>query len=143
MARILSKRGRPDLDAAERGGDWSKRMDGEVLPGEATLKQALYWRDIYAEVYAMEEKVVARVEQLMEKQCRCSPTRGRAHKRTGRGRPGRAFPPTLGLLGREGAGPPRSLTTETIAPRGFIGIRASSRTLSVGRTPDKRLGEAI
>ena len=43
-------------------------MDGEVLPGEATLKQALYWREIYAEVYAMEEKVVARVEQLMEKQ---------------------------------------------------------------------------
>jgi len=68
MARILSKRGRPDLDAAERGGDWSKRMDGEVLPGEATMKQALYWREIYAEVYAMEEKVVARVEQLMQKQ---------------------------------------------------------------------------
>lgn len=43
-------------------------MDGEVLPGEATMKQALYWREIYAEVYAMEEKVVARVEQLMEKQ---------------------------------------------------------------------------
>lgn len=43
-------------------------MDGEVLPGEATMKQALYWREIYAEIYAMEEKVVARVEQLMEKQ---------------------------------------------------------------------------
>jgi hypothetical protein len=68
MARILSKRERPDLDAAERGGDWSKRMDGEVLPAEATMKQALYWREIYAEIYAMEEKVVARVEQLMEKQ---------------------------------------------------------------------------
>ena len=68
MARILSKRERPDLDAAERGGDWSMRMDGEVLPGEATMKQALYWREIYAEIYAMEEKVVARVVQLMEKQ---------------------------------------------------------------------------
>lgn len=68
MTEILSKRGRPDIDAAERGGDWSQRMDGEGFPDEATLKQALYWREIYAEIYAMEEKVVARVRQLMERQ---------------------------------------------------------------------------
>jgi hypothetical protein len=68
MAEILSSRGRPDVDAAERGGDWSQRMDGEGVPGEATMQQALYWREIYAEIYAMEEKVVARVRQLMEAQ---------------------------------------------------------------------------
>jgi hypothetical protein len=68
MARILSKRMRPDVDAAERGGDWSKRMDGEGVPGDATIKQALYWRKVYTEILAMEEKVVARVRQLMETQ---------------------------------------------------------------------------
>ena len=68
MARILSKRMRPDVDAAERGGDWSKRMDGEGAPGDATIKQALYWRKVYTEILAMEEKVVARVRQLMETQ---------------------------------------------------------------------------
>jgi len=68
MARILSRRMRPDIDAAERGGDWSKRMDGEGVPGDATIKQALYWKQIYTEILAMEEKVVARVRQLMETQ---------------------------------------------------------------------------
>ena len=68
MARILSKRLRPDVEAAERGGDWSKRMDGEGVPGDATLKQALYWKKVYTEILAMEEKVVARVRQLMETQ---------------------------------------------------------------------------
>jgi hypothetical protein len=68
MARILSKRMRPDIDAAERGGDWSKRMDGEGVPGDATIKQALYWKQVYTEILAMEEKVVARVRQLMETQ---------------------------------------------------------------------------
>jgi hypothetical protein len=68
MARILSKRLRPDVDAAERGGDWSKRMDGEGVPGDATIKQALYWKKVYTEILAMEEKVVARVRQLMETQ---------------------------------------------------------------------------
>ena len=68
MARILSKRMRPDVDAAEHGGDWSKRMDGEGVPGDATIKQALYWKQVYTEILAMEEKVVARVRQLMETQ---------------------------------------------------------------------------
>jgi hypothetical protein len=68
MARILSKRMRPDVDAAERGGDWSKRMDGEGVPRDATIKQALYWKQVYTEILAMEEKVVARVRQLMETQ---------------------------------------------------------------------------
>jgi hypothetical protein len=56
---------RPDVDAAVRGGDWTLRMDGEGVPGQATLKQALYWRQIYTEIFEMEEKVLARIRQLM------------------------------------------------------------------------------
>jgi hypothetical protein len=65
MARTLSKRARPDVDAAERGGDWTKRMDGEVVPGDATLKQAVYWSEVYTDILAMEEKVLARIRELM------------------------------------------------------------------------------
>ena len=43
-------------------------MDGEGLPGEASIEQAVYWRKVYTEILAMEEKVVARVRQLMETQ---------------------------------------------------------------------------
>jgi len=43
-------------------------MDGEGAPGEATIKQALYWRQIYTEILAMEEKVLVRIRQLMIKQ---------------------------------------------------------------------------
>ncbi len=56
---------RPDIDAAVRGGDWAQRMDGEMIPGDATLGQAIYWTQIYSEILAMEEKVLARIEQLM------------------------------------------------------------------------------
>jgi len=59
---------RPDVDAAVRGGDWSVRMDGEGVPAEASLKQALYWRQIYTEILAMEEKVLERIRQLMARQ---------------------------------------------------------------------------
>ena len=59
---------RPDIDAAVRGGDWSLRMDGEGVPGDASLKQALYWRQIYTEILAMEEKVLERIRQLMARQ---------------------------------------------------------------------------
>jgi hypothetical protein len=68
MSKILSTRGRPDVDAAERGGDWSKRMDGEGVPGDATMEQAVYWRKIYTEILAMEEKVLERIRQLMTTQ---------------------------------------------------------------------------
>jgi len=60
--------GRPDVDAAVRGGDWSLRMDGEGVPEQASLKQALYWRQIYTEILAMEEKVLLRIRQLMARQ---------------------------------------------------------------------------
>jgi hypothetical protein len=63
--KLLARRIRPDLDAAERGGDWSKRMDGEGVPGDASMEQAVYWRKVYTEILAMEEKVLARIQQLM------------------------------------------------------------------------------
>ena len=65
MNKTLSKRDRPDVDAAQRGGDWTKRMDGEGVPGDATLEQAVYWREVYSEIFAMEEKVLARIRELM------------------------------------------------------------------------------
>lgn len=65
MAETLSKRDRPDVDAAERGGDWTKRMDGEGVPGDANLEQAVYWSEVYTEILAMEEKVLARIRELM------------------------------------------------------------------------------
>jgi len=68
MANTLPKRARPDVDAAERGGDWMKRMDGEGLPADASLEQAVYWRQVYAEILAMEEKVLERIRQLMQTQ---------------------------------------------------------------------------
>ena len=43
-------------------------MDGEGIPDHATLKQALHWSQIYTEILAMEEKVLARIRQLMDKQ---------------------------------------------------------------------------
>jgi hypothetical protein len=64
-------RPRPDIEAAVRGGDWTQAMDGEVLTSKATMAQARYWRGVYTEITAMEEKVLARIRQLMEDQ---SPT---------------------------------------------------------------------
>jgi hypothetical protein len=68
MVKSKAKRLRPDIDAAKRGGDWTQRMDGEGLPAKSTLEQAHYWRQIYTEILAMEEKVLARVHQLMATQ---------------------------------------------------------------------------
>lgn len=68
MDKTAPRRARPDVVAAERGGDWSKRMDGEGIPGDATIEQALYWKQTYTEILAMEEKVLARIRQLMTTQ---------------------------------------------------------------------------
>lgn len=65
MSKVKPKIARPDVDAAWRGGNWNQPMDGEGAPADATLKQALYWRQIYTEILAMEEKVLARIRQLM------------------------------------------------------------------------------
>jgi hypothetical protein len=59
---------RPDLVAATRGGDASLSMDGEADPKNASMEQALYWRQIYREILAMEEKVMERIQELMAKQ---------------------------------------------------------------------------
>ena len=54
--------------AASRGGDVSRRMDGEGDPKNASMEQALYWRQIYREILAMEEKVMERIQDLMAEQ---------------------------------------------------------------------------
>lgn len=68
MNKSLTRAGRPDIEAAVRGGDWTQAMDGESPVELATLKQALYWANIYTEILAMEEKVLARIEHLMAAQ---------------------------------------------------------------------------
>jgi hypothetical protein len=65
MAKTLPKRARPDLVAAERGGDWTRRMDGEGVPADSNLEQAVYWSQVYTEILAMEEKVLTRIRELM------------------------------------------------------------------------------
>jgi hypothetical protein len=65
MGKVKPEKGRPDIDAAVRGGDWSQPMDGEGLPQDGTIKQALYWKQIYTEILAMEESVLARIRELM------------------------------------------------------------------------------
>jgi hypothetical protein len=68
MDKVKPRSARPDVDAAVRGGDWSQAMDGEGAPSDSTLEQALYWKQIYTEILAMEEKVLDRIRQLMGKQ---------------------------------------------------------------------------
>lgn len=55
---------RPDIIAATRGGDDSLRMETEPELAGATLEQALYWRNIYTEILAMEEAVLERIHEL-------------------------------------------------------------------------------
>ena len=61
-------RERPDIVAAIRGGDDSLGMAGEADLATATLEQALFWRNIYTEILAMEESVLERIQQLMADQ---------------------------------------------------------------------------
>ena len=68
MDKVKPVSRRPDVDAAVRGGDWSQAMDGEGVPGDSTLEHAIYWRQIYTEILSMEEKVLARIRQLMDTQ---------------------------------------------------------------------------
>src|SRR6202165_239674 len=68
MEKAKPVTGRPDVDAAVRGGDWSQAMDGEGKPADSTLEHAIYWRQIYTEILTMEEKVLDRIRQLMNTQ---------------------------------------------------------------------------
>jgi hypothetical protein len=71
MKAAQAHRPRPDVVAAERGGDPNQPMEGEEDPNSASLERALYWSQVYREILAMEEKVLARIKHLMAKQ---SPT---------------------------------------------------------------------
>lgn len=65
MKKSQTKPERPDIEAAVRGGDWNQAMNGESPVARATLKQALYWTQIYTEILQMEEKVLRRIQELM------------------------------------------------------------------------------
>src|SRR5438309_737124 len=56
---------RPDVIAADRGGDPQQGMADEADLETSSLEQAVFWRQVYAEILAMEEKVMARVVELM------------------------------------------------------------------------------
>jgi hypothetical protein len=53
------------MAAASRGGDPDQLMDGEADLGTASIEQALFWTKVYGEILVMEEKVMARVQELM------------------------------------------------------------------------------
>jgi hypothetical protein len=57
---------RPALDASTGGGGWGQATDDEAVLAASTLERALYWRQIYSEMLEMEEKVLARIDLLMD-----------------------------------------------------------------------------
>jgi hypothetical protein len=59
---------RPDVRAQIRGADVKQAMEGEQDIETASLEQAVFWRDTYREILAMEESVMARVVELMAAQ---------------------------------------------------------------------------
>lgn len=68
MTRPVRPRLRPDIEAAIRGGDATRGMDGEADVESASLETALFWQSTYAEILAMEEKVLAQILELMARQ---------------------------------------------------------------------------
>lgn len=65
MPRPVRRPLRPDIEAAIRGGDATRGMDGEADVGSASLETALFWQTTYTEILAMEEKVLERIHELM------------------------------------------------------------------------------
>jgi hypothetical protein len=59
-------KGPPDFGAAVGDRIWSQTIDGEGLLDDSTLELALYWRQIYSEMLEMEERVLARIDLLMD-----------------------------------------------------------------------------
>ena len=59
---------RPDVVAEIRAGDPQQGMAGEHDIESSSLGQAVFWRDTYREILAMEEKVMARILELMAAQ---------------------------------------------------------------------------
>jgi hypothetical protein len=68
MSRDDAFPNRPEMEAASRGGNPDQLMDGEADLGTASIEQALFWTKVYAEILSMEEKVMARVQELMSAQ---------------------------------------------------------------------------
>jgi len=58
--------GRPGSEASTRGGGWTQTLDGEGVLADLTLESALYWLQIYTEMLEMEERVLARIDLLMD-----------------------------------------------------------------------------
>ncbi len=56
---------RPDVAAEERGGNPDQAMTSEPEGAIASLEEARFWRDTYAEILQMEVEVMARVNELM------------------------------------------------------------------------------
>lgn len=54
--------------AQMRGADVEQAMEGEQEIETASLEQAVFWRNTYREILAMEESVMARVMELMAAQ---------------------------------------------------------------------------
>ncbi|HET9411061.1 MAG TPA: hypothetical protein VFO75_04165 [Candidatus Dormibacteraeota bacterium] len=59
---------RPDVKAQIRGADVEQAMEGEQPIETSSREQAVFWRDTYREILAMEEAVMARVVELMAAQ---------------------------------------------------------------------------
>ena len=59
---------RPDVKAQIRGADIEQAMEGEHDIATASREQAVFWRDTYREILAMEESVMLRILELMAAQ---------------------------------------------------------------------------
>ena len=59
---------RPDVAAQIRGADIGQAMEGEHDIETSSVDQAVFWRDTYREILAMEESVMVRVLELMAAQ---------------------------------------------------------------------------
>jgi hypothetical protein len=61
-------KGRAGIATGIRDGGWGQTIDGAGVLAASTLENALYWRQVYSEMLEMEEKVLARIDLLMDTQ---------------------------------------------------------------------------
>jgi hypothetical protein len=59
-------KGRPGIATGIRDGGWTQTIDGVGVLPTSTLESALHWRQVYSEMLEMEEKVLARIDLLMD-----------------------------------------------------------------------------
>ena len=62
----------PGVAAAIRGGDTEQPMESEPTIETATIQQAVFWKRTYREILTMEEKVLAKISELMATQSETS-----------------------------------------------------------------------